>query len=142
MEKLGIVKEVNDEDLYVEVARESPCGVSCDSCHLACNEGRTEIVRVKNFINAKEGDVVIVEISSRNLLGFFLLVYGLPLLFMFVGICLSYYILMRLGIKNYEVISLFIGILSLALAYLLINKYDKKHESLRDNYVSVRKYKV
>ena len=142
MEKLGIVKSIVDGYMYVEVSRESPCGVSCASCHAACAESKTEIVKVNNLIDAKEGDVVEVHINSRNVLGYFLLVYGLPLLFLFIGTCISYYFLSKTNLKNYDVYSFLIGLVFMLTAYKFISLYDKKHMSVRDNYLSARKYRA
>ncbi|WP_308534040.1 SoxR reducing system RseC family protein [uncultured Peptoniphilus sp.] len=139
MEKLGIVKEVIGNKLYVEFTRDSACGESCATCTAKCAESKTEVLEIDNLINAKKGEVVEIISKPQNILSYFLLVYGLPLLLMLLAISLSYYFLSKTNLKNFEVLSFFIGFGSLIPSYLIIRFIDRKNAKAKDSYITLKR---
>lgn len=70
----------------LSVKRDSACG-SCASCG-GCDTGRI-LLRVKNTLDAKVGDDVIVETASKTVIAVAGLVYLLPLVLFFAGYALG-----------------------------------------------------
>lgn len=80
----------------IEVQRVSACGHDCSQCGGGCAElTRTGPVSVlaRNPVGARPGDRVVVESSSKSILGFAAVVYLLPLVLFFAG----YFIARALG---------------------------------------------
>ena len=73
---------------YAEVVMERPtaCSGDCHHCAGGCTAAREiMVVRAKNLIGAKAGDVVLLELSARQLLKISLLVYFTPIVLFFLG---------------------------------------------------------
>ena len=70
----------------VEVTRRSACGHDCAKCG-GCGglETQTLYVTARNHAHASVGDRVLLEGETRQVLGFAVLVYLLPLVLFFVG---------------------------------------------------------
>jgi sigma-E factor negative regulatory protein RseC len=83
MKEEGIVKRVLSEKIAeVELAG----GEGCKTCSYACQgKAGPKAIEAVNEINARVGDRVEIEISSPKLLGAFLFVYILPILFLLLG---------------------------------------------------------
>lgn len=126
MEGIGIVRKVYDGRIIVEFMKKSACGDSCDSCNAHCAESQLEYLEFKNTISAKVGDLVKLNVNEKSVFNYKLLVYGMPLVFLIMGISIAYSLLSKNGIKNVDLISLIIGLCSMAVSYLIINKIDKK----------------
>ena len=76
----------------VKVERLSACGKSCASCGAGCADKQVLTVEAENPIGAKPGQRVVIETSTKGVLGAALLVYILPILCF-----LAAYILSALG---------------------------------------------
>lgn len=124
MQQNAVVKELlpgNRARLLVQ--RQTACGHDCSKCG-GCGEMYTKpiFLEVPNSIQAKVGDVVKVEGSSKNVLGLAAVVYVIPfiLFFLLYGIAAS----MGSGIPGvFGVIGLAIGLLCAK----LVNDYYNKH---------------
>ena len=70
----------------VEVTRRSACGHDCAKCG-GCGglETQTLYVTARNHAHASVGDRVLLEGETKQVLGFAVLVYLLPLVLFFVG---------------------------------------------------------
>lgn len=79
MKEEGFVKSVSGEICEVIVKRKSACGENCASCKAGC-EAREHLCTAKNFIGAKVGDKVFLEMDSKKVLKSAFLVYILPIL--------------------------------------------------------------
>lgn len=134
MEAKGIV--VKDLGEYVEVAslRASGCGTSCNTCSAKCAESKVHNVKVINTIGAKVGDRVSIEMNSKSVLTYMCLIYGIPLLIFLASVTISFYYFEN-RLKNYQLISLLIGLGLTAISYILINKFDDKFKNLKNNLV-------
>lgn len=80
----------------IEVRRASACGHDCAQCAGGCSEltrSGPVCVLARNPVGARPGDRVVVESSTKSILGFAAVVYLLPLVFFFAG----YFIARALG---------------------------------------------
>ena len=83
-----VTKLAGDGWAEIEVHRVSACGHDCSRCGGGCAElTRTGPVTVlaRNPVGAQLGDRVVVESSSKSILGFAAVVYLLPLVLFFAG---------------------------------------------------------
>lgn len=126
MEQVGIVKKIDGSKMQLEVKRVSGCGGGCSSCGANCAPGH--MVTMANKLNAKVGDVVEIKGDTKSLLKYTAVVYIIPLIFFLLGTAVSISILKDIAGKNYEVISLLIGIVTMALSFIIVKIIDKKVE--------------
>jgi sigma-E factor negative regulatory protein RseC len=105
MREEGIVKRmVLDKIVEVQLAS----GEGCRTCSCRCQEsGTAKTVEAANEIGAVLGERVEVEISSSKLLGAFLLIYILPLLFLLAGYGMFSLIASNEGLK---ILGAFLGL--------------------------------
>ncbi len=83
MEERGIVVEKEDGKARVRIERSE----ACEGCHgcLMAETGKYMIAEVVDAIGVSPGDVVRIETRSASPLGASLLLFGLPLVLLFVG---------------------------------------------------------
>lgn len=131
MTQNAVVKRLVADWAEIEVHRVSACGHNCEECGGGCSElTRTGPVTVlaRNPLGARPGDRVVVESSTKNILGFAAVVYLLPLLLFFVG----YFAAFALGAG--EGLSLGAGgvcfLLSIVLAVLADRRAKKRSREL------------
>lgn len=117
--KIGLVKEIKGIYAVLEIKRASACG-SCDSCSAKCEEKNIEIM-VRNSLGVKIGDRVEIESVAGGIFKALMLLYFVPFLALVLGIAIGWKIF-----KGNEVYSFLLGLLSLAVSYLLIRLYDKR----------------
>jgi sigma-E factor negative regulatory protein RseC len=90
------VLAINGKHVEIEVQRQSSCG-DC-SLSKSCGVGalgrllgrRDKLVITNNELNLKRGDHILLGIPERGLLSASLLVYGLPLLMLFVAAMIAH----------------------------------------------------
>lgn len=77
---------------YAEIAvpRKSACGHDCEECAGCGISGTSVYAKARNPIGAAPGQKVVVESSSKKLLGIVALVYFVPVLLFFVGYFLAF----------------------------------------------------
>ena len=88
MTQNAVVKKVVADMAEIEVRRVSACGHDCSQCGGGCAElTRTGpvVVLARNPLKAQPGDTVVVESSTRSILGFAAVVYLLPLVLFLAG---------------------------------------------------------
>ena len=73
----------------ISVPRKSACGHDCEECAGCGMTGAAIKARAKNDPNAQPGEKVVVESSTRKLLGVVALVYVLPVVCFLLGYFLS-----------------------------------------------------
>jgi len=73
----------------ISVPRKSACGHDCEECAGCGVSGAAVRAMAKNAIGAKAGQKVVVESSTKKLLGVVLLVYILPVICFLLGYFLS-----------------------------------------------------
>lgn len=140
MEQQGLViKEIGD---YVEilVMREAACGSGCDSCNSKCSEAKPLIVKTINTIELKIGEKVRIEMNSKSVLQYFLVVYGIPLVLLLTGIVFGVSLFQKYQIDQAELYGLIFGIVFMCLSYLIIKNIDKKHGEQKLKEVTIKRY--
>lgn len=90
MVERGIVSRVEGDTAYVVFKRTSACG-RCKACGMLRDMSEIE-VDVPNSAGACPGDRVAVEFDAGNSLRSALLAYGVPLIFLIIGVALGYII--------------------------------------------------
>ncbi len=112
----------------VKVERLSACGKSCASCLGGCADRDVLSVEAENPLGAKPGQRVVIESSTKGVLGAALLVYILPILCF-----LAAYILAALGgVGDAGCILISSGgFLAGAAAVVLVNRFVRKDRELR-----------
>lgn len=119
IDNLGSVAYIDDGYAYVNFKRKSSCGDNCASCSGNCDVS-SHLIRVQNNLNAKKGDLVLLSLSTDDFLKMSFLLYMIPLIVL-AGSIISIYL-----VSKNDLISIFFGILSTLLSFLLINKYVLK----------------
>ena len=123
MERVGFVREVSNGKAEVEVRRISGCGGNCKGCG-GCDTPN-HVVILKNTIGAKVGDYVEIKGDTKNILIYTLIVYMIPFVMLLLGLLFSINILRKFEVVNYEPLSFLIGIIFLALGYLIVKLIDR-----------------
>jgi len=109
----GKVCRIEGEKAFIEIVASEKCQ-GCQACQLLAS-GQREVA-AENRIEAKIGDLVEVDISERGKVLAPLVVFGLPVFFVFLGIILGSFISQR-----YAIIW---GIIFLALSLRLVRLID------------------
>ena len=73
----------------ISVPRKSACGHDCEQCAGCGMTGAAIKAKAKNLVGAQPGQKVIVESSTKKLLGIVALVYMLPVVLFLLGYFLS-----------------------------------------------------
>ena len=95
IEEEAIVIKASKENVTLEVVRSKPCGL-CGQVRGCGNSiwgkifsHRTGYIETRNHLNAKLGDVVILGIDETLMLKSSLMLYGVPLMLMFLGMVMA-----------------------------------------------------
>ena len=95
IEEEAIVIKASKENVTLEVVRSKPCGL-CGKVRGCGNSiwgkifsHRTGHIETRNHLNAKLGDVVILGIDETLMLKSSLMLYGVPLMLMFLGMVIA-----------------------------------------------------
>jgi len=119
IQEVGVVRFVKDDYAYLKAESSSACG-SCASKN-SCGSGRLDVgesdysIRVLNELNLKEGDEVVIGMSSDKLLLGTVLLYLFPLMFLFVFSAIG----KLLGEELYSVVG---GIVGLLIGLIIVRK--------------------
>ena len=97
IEEEALITEVNGKMARIEIVRSKPCCL-CGKTQ-GCGNNlwgkifsyRRQTIEVPNAIGAKQGDIIYLAIEENYLLKTSLLLYGTPLLFIFLGMGLTEY---------------------------------------------------
>lgn len=115
MRETGVVIKIQKNEALVSVKRKSSCGENCAMCKGVCKTPSHEALAV-NSIDAKVGDVVLVETETKDVLKSAFLVYIVPVLLMFV----SYILLSDTGF------AIVLSILTFLSGCIIVRIFDKK----------------
>ncbi|MDR5658076.1 SoxR reducing system RseC family protein [Serpentinicella sp. ANB-PHB4] len=127
MKRQGTVTQILGDNAKVQIRRHS----SCEKCN-ACSAGREKSMEVIaiNKVNAQVGEEVSLDLESQNVLKAAFIIYMIPLITLLVGISISMALFSRLDTRiNVEMISAIIGVLSMALTFVIIRSKNKQLES-------------
>ena len=126
MTQIATVESVLDNGFAkISVPRKSACGHDCEQCAGCGVTGTAVSAKARNDVGAQPGQKVVVESSTRKLLGVVALVYMLPL----VGFLLGYFLSVGLA----ENVRYIIAIAAAALCFLpcvFYDRYARRHETL------------
>jgi sigma-E factor negative regulatory protein RseC len=103
----------------VEIQRSGGCG-SCAMRGFCFKKGEPAVFDVRPDIPLQEGDLVNLEIAPSTRVGSALVIFGLPLVMMFVGFLIA---------RNYfgELLSIGIAFTALALSFAIVGRIDRKY---------------
>lgn len=124
MDQVGFVRKTFKDRVELEVRRVSGCG-GCKGCASSC-EVKTHIISLRNDLNAKVGDLVELEGEPRNILKYAFIAYMIPFIFLIAGIFAGSSYFKAQGNPNFEILSFLVGIVSLAVSYLVVRVLDKR----------------
>ena len=80
---------------------------------------------MKNNIGAKQGDLVEIKAVPKKILKYTLIAYMIPFLMLIMGIVLGVNYFQSIGVENYEMYGFGIGMVFLAISYLIIKFIDR-----------------
>lgn len=124
MEEIAqVVRVIDGGGAEVEIRRHT----MCHECG-GCGHGKSENTRfeVDNPIQAQEGEIVILEMATKNLLGAVLLIYLLPLIDLIIGYLIGDWLNTTYHFFKGEGFAIICGLLFLALTFVFIRQYDKR----------------
>ncbi len=132
MEQVGIIRRTFGNQAEVVVSRLSGCGGNCAGCAASCSsETATLTVVTKNNVGAKAGDLVEIKAKPQKILKYTFIVYMVPFIMLLIGIFLGINYFQSIGSANYEMLGFGVGMLFLAISFVIIrllDKYIKKKE--------------
>lgn len=76
----------------VSVPRKSACGHDCEECAGCGVSGAAVHARAHNPIGARPGQKVVVESSTRKMLGIVVLVYAIPVALFLIGYLAAFFL--------------------------------------------------
>ena len=83
MTQTGVIREVLEDGFArVRVTQRTACGHSCEDCGGCAAGSRELLVRARNPLEARKGELVSISTRSARVIGAAALVYALPLLLM------------------------------------------------------------
>lgn len=120
MEQNGkVVELINDTTAKVAILRHTACE-KCGSCHIG-SSNKDVIITVENTINAQPGNIVAVQMETRNVLSAALIMYVIPLIILVSGILIGTKLFQ--GEKG-DILAIILGFALLALSYMVIKKNE------------------
>lgn len=124
MKEIGKILENKNSLSVVEVG-----GEYCDSCiskeRCLFHKERDKIIEAENIIDAKPGDLVLVEIPAKNYILSTFIIYIVPIIFMFIGAILGEFYFKKIVYKGGNVSSIIFSFVFLIVA-LFITKILQK----------------
>jgi len=129
LRKVGLVIAVEQDDVVVRSQRESSCGscagkASCGTLGSWSSHGKDKNdydIRLPNTLQAKEGDMVVVEVPDRLILTASIIFYGYPVLAFLVAGGLSFSFAEGLGLSG-DMFSAMGGLLGAGLTWVWLLK--------------------
>lgn len=119
MEEIGKVIELIGEKVKIEITPAKAC-CHCSQVNICNPFGQNKkVIELKNTINAKVGDSVVLEIKEKNRILALSLLFGLPTVLFVAGIIIGQFI-------DGDKISAIFGGVGLLIAFLIlmiINRY-------------------
>ncbi|RQD70589.1 MAG: sigma E positive regulator RseC/MucC [Tindallia sp. MSAO_Bac2] len=125
MKQCGQIIQVLNGTAKVKMQRHSSCA-GCNACKMGSSDKPIELEAL-NRLNAREGDWVEVEMENQYVLTAAFMMYMIPLLFLVAGVLIGHYALGFAGVGQYhELLTAVIAFLATALAYIILNRSEKK----------------
>jgi len=122
----GIVVDANPLEATISASRSGACK-SCssrDTCGISDNGGKEVIVTVKNILNVKKGDHVVLGMKSSPFLIIAFLLYVFPVICMIIGALIANELALSFGWTP-GIFSVLSGAAFLILSYAVIRMKSK-----------------
>ena len=120
IEQAKVIKVLENNTIEVEISKSDSCS-SCGACILGSDpDAMKRTIVLKNIKNNKPGDLVNIEIDSKNFYQAFFLIFVLPLM-MFI---FSAWLLIEFGFG--EGVSFTVSVIVFLCSFLIAKHYDKK----------------
>jgi len=126
MTQIATVQRILD-DGYAEIAvpRKSACGHDCEECAGCGMTGASIYARARNTPGARPGDKVVVQSSTKKLLGVVALVYLLPVLGFILG-----YFLTDMFSESWRYVTAIAGAVVFFIPCIFYDRYAKRQGTL------------
>lgn len=136
MNKIGVITEIINNEAIVMLASSASCG-NCGCSVKTRKDGElcdnNQYIKVNNKIDGKVGDPVSVEFKTSEMLKTSIMLYLIPLILLVAGIFLG------MSVQTNELISFLIGVVFMAISYIVLNKLDKKQS--KDDLIVISPFK-
>ena len=97
----------------------------CSRCKAGCMERDGFMVaEAENTIGAKVGDMVSLGLDSKKALTASFVVFGLPLLALFIGVIATNFVTEQIGYQN-QALSIIVGLIAFFLMFIPVKAYDR-----------------
>ena len=127
MTQIATVERIlDDTHAEISVPRKSACGHDCEECAGCGVSGVSVYVKALNTVGARPGQKVVVESSTKKLLGVVALVYLLPV----VGFLLGYFLTEGLMTENWRYVTALAAAALFFLPSVFYDRHARKNESL------------
>jgi len=118
----GIILKIHGYTATIQINK----AVACSHCKAGCMERNGVMVtEAENPIGAKAGDTVSLGLNSKKALTATLVVFGLPLLALFIGVIVTSVVTKRIGYQN-QGLSIIVGMVAFLLTFIPVKAYDKQ----------------
>jgi len=132
MTQVATVEKILDsQHAEISVPRKSACGHDCEDCAGCGVSGAAVHATAINLIGAAPGQKVVVESSSKKLLGIVGLVYLVPILLFFIG----YFFAGAVGAGNFQYAAAGMGFVVGFIPALVYDRYMRRQGGLSFNIV-------
>ena len=125
MKELGKVVRVEDEYLEIYIERTSACD-KCNRC-ISADAQNQMLLRAKPYKNASIGDILEIEQKTSTFLSAVFTAYIIPLIAFIIGTVIGLFGFGDHGQGARELYSILLGLLFLAITYLIISYVDKRY---------------
>lgn len=134
---IGTVSKIEGNYVFVTMERQDMCG-ECHACEVISNPKKCEIKCLNNK-NCKVGDTVRITLDDSRFLKSVLIMYGIPLIALFIGLLAGYGIANILQFNAKELWMVIGAIGMLVISYLGIHRldYKKKYEKMLPKIVEI-----
>ncbi|MGV8145638.1 MAG: SoxR reducing system RseC family protein [Alkaliphilus sp.] len=125
MQKAGIVISIEKNIAKVEIQKHSSC-TNCSGCKLGDDNSLLE-AEVYNEVGAKIGQLVYIDMESKQVLTAAFIMYVIPLFSLIAGIIGASIVLNVIGVTdNVDIYSAIVGFLFMVSTFIIIRLKDKK----------------
>jgi len=117
----GIILEIHGRIATVQLKSAG----ACSRCKAGCMERNGFMVaEAENPVGAKAGDTVSLGLDSKKALIASFVVFGLPLLALFIGVIATNLVTERIGYQN-QTLSIIVGLIAFLLMFIPVKAYDR-----------------
>lgn len=133
VEEEGIIVNLVNGKAVVKAQRSGMCG-GCSASKSCYMEGENiMMIEARNPVEAKVGQRVKIALASRSIMYASITIYLVPLVSLFVGALAGRWVALGLNYAvNQEIFEAAIGIIFLAVSFLILKAYNKNIEGNPD----------